>query len=218
MENTHMPYEGAGFLLYYQNLFVLGIRYKKEADMKKDPTPEVEYMGGKIEVEDENDPLKTAFRELVEEIGQPILEDDWKSRVTPIHTYQPFSQKWIHCSLLQLNENEYNKIFEVDKVHDAWPTDETRDLSSITGRSEPVRKAISAFVTVTKDQLLEYMYGFSKTPASKNRMADAKAYRNSAKPLVVTRMSTNETFEYPLRGFNTVIFEEHVDAISKHVV
>ena len=45
--------------------FVLGIRIKKPKDLAKDPTPEVEYMGGKIEAEDGNDPLQTAYKDLL---------------------------------------------------------------------------------------------------------------------------------------------------------
>lgn len=49
-----MPYEGAGFLLKYKDNYILGIRNKKPEE--KDQTIEVEYMGGKIEPSDNNDP------------------------------------------------------------------------------------------------------------------------------------------------------------------
>jgi hypothetical protein len=78
----------------------------------------------------------------------------------------------------------------------------------------PVRKAISAFVRVSADEMNKYIAGFAQSPNSGNRMNDAKAYRNTAKPLNATRLSTGETVAHPLRAFNTVIFEEHVKIIQ----
>jgi hypothetical protein len=215
MEADHMPYEGAGFLLRYQNDFILGIRIKKPEDVAKDPTIEIEYMGGKPDQEDLNNPLKTAYAELVEEIGTSVLDPDWESRRVPIHTFQKFSKKWIHCELLDLNATEYNRIVAADLVHDQWDVKDTRDLSAITGRATPVRKAISAFVRVSAADLTRYIADFALVPNSGNRMTDAKEYRNSAKPITATRLSTGDTSAHPMRAFNTVIFEEHVAVIQK---
>jgi hypothetical protein len=210
--DEHFPYEGAGFLMYHEKEFVLGIRVKKPQDVIKDPTVEVEYMGGKLEKEDDNNPLKTAYNELVEEVGNDILDPDWKTRVVPIHTFQKFSKKWIWCCLLRLTKKEYDNILAADKIHHEWKNAETRDLSKITGRSAPVRKAISSFVTVDAKDLLQYIENFSKVVVTEDRMKDAKTYRENK--LKITRMSSGEILELPLRAFNTVIFEEHVKKIS----
>ncbi len=212
--DLHMPYEGAGFLLSYDNAFVMGIRIKKPEDVAKDPIVELEYMGGKPEDADNNEPLKTAYNELVEEVGAPFLEADWRSRVTAIHTFQKFSKKWIHCSLLQLIKIEYERLIKLDAIHDEWNVTENRDLSAETGRLTPVRKAIKAFVKVDAEDLSAYIRGFSAVADSGNRMADAKKYRTTAKLLEAIRLSTGEVTDHPLRAFNTVIFEEHVKEIT----
>lgn len=41
VEEDHMPYEGAGFLLSFNHRAILGQRIKKEKDLAKDPTPEL---------------------------------------------------------------------------------------------------------------------------------------------------------------------------------
>lgn len=212
--DSHMPYEGAGFLMYYETSFVLGIRIKKAEDVAKDPTVELEYMGGKPEAADNNEPLKTAYNELVEEVGAPFLEGDWRSRVTPIHTFQKFSKKWIHCSLLRLTKVEFERLVVLDASHDQWDVATTYDLSAETGRPALVRKAIKAFVRVDGADLAQYIHGFTAVADSGNRMSDAKTYRGSAKPLKATRLSTREITEHPLRAFNTVIFEEHAKTIT----
>src|SRR5271163_349108 len=109
-KQEYMPYEGAGFLMYYEDNFVLGTRIKKPEDLVKDPILEIEYMRGKIDPEDNNDPLKTAYNELVEEIGVDILEKDWNTRITPIQTFQSISKKYIWCCLLKLSKKEYSNL------------------------------------------------------------------------------------------------------------
>lgn len=84
----HFPYEGAGFFLQvsiYNTLYaVLGQRIKKEDDLKKDPSIEIEYFGGKPEEADQNDPFKTAIAELTEEVGGTFLDDNWRDRIQEI--------------------------------------------------------------------------------------------------------------------------------------
>ncbi len=213
----HMPYEGAGFLMYFAGKFILGIRIKKPEDAAKDPTVEVEYMGGKPEKEDQNDPLKTAFNELVEEVGRDVLEDDWRQRTIPIHTFQKFSKKWIWCTLLKLTQVEYDRLKGADSDHDNWDVSETLDLSSITRRTAPTRKAISRFVEVEASELINYIKNFSIVDTSNNRMNDAKGYRNTFPHLTVTSLFSRAQSSHPLRAFNTVIFEEHVSTILSYI-
>ncbi len=213
----HMPYEGAGFLMVYKKsggaaLFVLGIREKKPEDAAKDPTVELEYAGGKPDPEDQNDPLQTAYAELVEEFGQDVLDKDWRNRVVPVHTFQKFSKKWIWCSLLFLSDNEYARVCSADRALDSWDPSEKRDMCAITKRKTPVRKGLKALVAVNAGQMLDYMSKFKGMPVSDNRMNDAKQFRNTH-VLNGFRLSTLAPVSHPLRGFNAVIFEEHVDTI-----
>jgi hypothetical protein len=214
----HMPYEGAGFLMHHEGKFILGIRIKKPEDVVKDPTVEVEYMGGKPEKEDTNDPLTTAFNELAEEVGRNVLDADWRQRTVPIHTFQKFSKKWIWCTLLRLTRTEYNRLLVADYEHDNWNVSETRDLSSVTGRTTPARKAVSRFVELEASDLTTYIQNFSEVSASNNRMNDAKTFRNTSPPLKVTSLFSRTTSSHPLRAFNTVIFEEHVRTIQENSV
>ena len=76
MQVNYLPFEGAGFILTYNNMILLGQRHKKEKDLKKDPTPEFEYIGGKVE--DNETPPQTALAELTEKLGfyaenQPLI-------------------------------------------------------------------------------------------------------------------------------------------------
>lgn len=213
--DTFLPYEGAGFLLHYNENFVMGVRIKKAGDLVKDPITEVEYMGGKPEPTDNNDPLQTAYNELVEEVGTVILEADWKSRITPLHTFQPFSKKWIWCILLKLTKAEYANLMITDMSTDSWPISETRDFSALTGRPEYVRKAISAFVQVSSVRMLSYVSQFRDLPGTDNRMKDAKLFQTSRDPLHLTRLSTGQVYELPLRAFNLVIMEKHAETIYK---
>lgn len=185
-------------------------------DEKKDPVPEVEFMAGVPNEEDKNDPFQTGFAKFTEELGGPVLDADWRSRVTPIHTFQPFHKKWIWCLLVRLTKAEYEKIVEIDKSHDTWSADVTRDLSSITGRSTPVKKVMSGFVEVPKEELVKYITGFTKVPKSENRMSDAKAYRTT-ETMSFTRLSTGEEGQRSLRSYNAVVIEDHVDMISQTV-
>jgi hypothetical protein len=185
---------------------------KKPEDVAKDPTVELEYAGGKPDPEDNNDPLQTAYSELVEEFGQDVLDKDWRSRVVPIHTFQKFSKKWIWCSLLSLTDNEYARITLADKALDSWNPEDKRDMSAVTKRKTPVRKGLQALVKVKADDMLRYMTEFAAMPASDNRMNDGKQFRKGHQ-LAGYRLSTLEPVSHPLRAFNAVIFEEHVDTI-----
>lgn len=208
----HLPYEGAGFLLTYKGSVILGNRIKKPEDFAKDPILEVEYFGGKPEPEDMNDPLITAFNELIEEVGCPILDSTWRNRIIPIHIFQPFSKKWIWCSMLEVNTDEFGRLIAADISLDLWNVDKTLDLSAQTGRKNLVRKAISKLVSVPINELCEYITRFSEVPKSKNRLSDAKLYRENT--FTVTRLSNNkDIMQFPLRAFNTVIFEDHVETI-----
>ncbi len=66
-EQTHLPHEGAGFLWTHKGRVILGERIKKPKDLAKDPTLEVEYMGGKVEGNET--PAQTAEPEGDEELG-----------------------------------------------------------------------------------------------------------------------------------------------------
>lgn len=205
MQESHMPYEGAGFLLSHKGQVLLGRRIKKEEDLKKDPTPEVEYFGGKIDEEDKNDPYATAFNELVEETGQYILDDDWKQRTSIIHIFQPFSKKWIWCFRLELNEREYSKFVEANKLLVHWNVSEMR---TFVGRSTPARKSILSFVSVSEADFKAYVQRFTDTvPKSKNRLNDAKEYRLTNTLKATSLSDPNDTNQIALRAFNIVIFE-----------
>lgn len=211
MENF-MPYEGAGFILFYENIVILGRRIKKEEDLKKDPTPEVEYFGGKIDKDDLNDPYATAYNELVEEIGSPILDNNWKERTQVIHIFQPFSKKWIWCFKLRLNQTEYAKFCQANIDLQNWNINDMKDFSSFTGRKTLVRRAISSFVFVSENDFKNYISNFNKNILkSENRMNDAKNYRFSNKLKVrnIDNHNIDEYDEIGLRAFNIVIFEEH---------
>jgi len=217
IKQEHLPYEGGGFLLTYKGNVILGNRIKKPEDLAKDPILEVEYFGGKPEPEDENDPLRTAYNELVEEVGQNILNTTWRNHIVPIHIFQPFSKKWIWCSMLEVTDDEYQRLIEADRALDSWNVDEKRDFSKLTGRKTLVRKAIAKLVSAPTSELCEYITQFSTVPKSKNRLADAKAYRD--KTFKVSRISdTKDTMQFPLRAFNTVIFEDHVETIKSSKV
>lgn len=203
-------YEGAGFLLIHKQEYIMGIRIKKLEDVAKDPTVEVEYIGGKREKEDNNDPLVTAINELFEELGTPLVWDQpIKDRVEQVSVFQPISKKWIHCYNIELTDNEYEQIVEIDKLHDSWDPAICRDLSDITKRPGTIRKAIRAFVSLPMQDLYDYVQGMPPRD-DRNRMTVAKEYRFTAPPLKVTRLSTGELFSHPLRAFNTVLFEEQI--------
>lgn len=208
---AHMPYEGAGFLLTYDGMVILGQRIKKEKDMLEDPTLEVEYMGGKVEPSDDNDPFRTAHAELVEELGRDILLPTWNDRVDIIHIFQPFSKKWIWCFKLQLKPVEYDNLLDAAAALSVWPTSEERDFFNITGRPTLARKAIAKIVTVPIPVFRAYINEFATmVHASQNRMKDAKAWRVS---MSCIDLLGDLTSRYPLRAFNMVMFEKHLDLI-----
>jgi hypothetical protein len=218
VEPTHMPYEGAGFLLRYNGAPVLGLRRKKEADKAKDATLELEYMGGKVEEADQNDPFRTAYNELAEELGALVLDPDtWRSRAVPLHIFQPFSQKWIWCFLYDLNVEEWKRLriaaADLKGATDKW--DRAEPYASWTGRAPvPVRQSLDGIYLCDPASMRAYMAGFAAMPASKNRMADAKAYRESAK-LSATHLVNGTKVEIPLRAFNTVMWEAHAERICQ---
>lgn len=208
-------FEGAGFLLTYQTLFILAARIKKPEDLAKDPIEEVEYMGGKVEGTET--PYKTAYNELVEECGGDPLDPGWESRVKIFHTFQPFTKKWIWCFHLDLTDSEFQKLVELDRAHDNWALGDEKDFSKITGRKQPARKAISGIAMVSKEDVLKYMTGFAAVERSKNRMADAKTYGKDENILFTCARISDPGTKYKrrLRGFNLVIFEEHLADFAK---
>ena len=212
----HMPYEGAGFLLTRDGNVILGERIKKEKDLKKDPTPELEYMGGKVEPTD-IDPCDTARCELIEELGQDILSADWVGRAQVIHIFQPFSKKWIWCFRLELNDNEYDRLVSAAHALKAWPDAEMRDFSTLTGRAEPARKALRRLVTVAKFELVDYCTSFNliETKNDGNRMKDAKDFRATDQLSGVDLIDTQTNVKMPLRAFNTVMFAQHTHALAQ---
>jgi 8-oxo-dGTP pyrophosphatase MutT (NUDIX family) len=197
-------FEGAGFLLSYKSNVILGARIKKQGDI--DPIEEVEYMGGKPEGQET--PYQTAHNELIEECGGDPLDKDWENRCKVLHTFQPFSKKWIWCICLDLNDEEFKRITILDKNLDSWPIDELRMFPN---RSEPVRKALQALIMASKDDVIRYLSGFFEFPASQNRMKDAKSYGTREDILFTCyRLNDNDvTYRRRLRGFNLVIFENH---------
>ncbi len=200
--HKHMPYEGAGFLLTYSNYYILGISIKSIS--------EIEYIGGKPEFEDDNDPFQTAFAELVEEVGMNPLEDDWKHRLTPMYLFNGFSDKWIRCENIDLTDLEYSRLLIADRNLSQWDVDTLRYFTNQTGRAAPVRKAIRGLVKVDKKALMEYVLNFSRFPQSKNRCKDAREYQAIATSLFGTRLSTLDVEQYQLRPFNTVLFEDYI--------
>jgi len=212
----HMPYEGAGFLLTRDGNVILGERIKKEKDLKKDPTPELEYMGGKVEPTD-IDPYDTARCELTEELGQDILSADWVGRAQVIHIFQPFSKKWIWCFRLELNDNEYDRLVSAAHALKAWPNAEMRDFSKLTGRAEPARKALRRLVTVPNVDLVEYCTLFNRmdTQNDGNRMKDAKDFRAQCNLGGVDLLDQHTEVKMPLRAFNTVMFAQHTHALAQ---
>lgn len=216
MNNTlDLPLSGAGVLLFYNGKVVLGQRLKAPAVLAKDATPEVEFMGGRLEKEDGGDPFTAAEREFTEECGQKILVNDWKSRALPIYSSGRGVYKTLTCCLLiKLTAFEYESLVNADKEHDLWKDDKTRNMKHLTGRDALCKKEISGFVSVPFSDLIEYVSKFSKeVPSSGNRELDAKGFRVNT--LNVTRLSTGAITKYALRAFNTSIVEEYSETINK---
>lgn len=198
-------------------IIVLGLRRKKAADAAKDPTPELEYMGGKVEDADLNDPLRTAYAELAEELGALVLDaDTWRQRVKPLHIFQPFSKKWIWCLLYDLNDAEFARVREAarDIALGSYKWDVEQPYASWTGRPlTPIRKSLDGIFLCSATSMNAYITGFTRNvPASKNRLTDAKAYREQAK-LRAVNIATSDVIELPLCAFNTVLWEQHVERI-----
>lgn len=213
MTEEYKPYEGAGFFLKYNQNVLLGRRLKKNEDIKKDPTEEFEYFGGKVEESDLNDPFNTAYSELTEELGMDILSSDWKNRVKQVHIYQPFSKKWIWCFVLDLTSDEYIKIVLADYQLDNWNDNVTKIFNN-TSRKTPTRKALHCIVAVNNKDFIEYIINFNLTTKTNNRMKDAKEYGNN-NMLTGTRISNQSiVYKYPLRGFNTVMFENNINLLK----
>lgn len=211
----YMPYEGAGFLLGCDDQIILGIRKKKPEDLAKDATREIEYMGGKPELADGNDPAQTAWAELAEELGISILDADWKFRTRVIHIYQPFSKKWIWCHMIRINCKERELLDQAARelnTRDYW--DNEYPFRSWTNREGPVRQSLDAIVTVSLADMVDYVAKFAAAPNSGNRMKDAKAFGQSH-TLPSRDYVTGELGEFPLRGFNLVMWEQHYATIEQ---
>ena len=180
-------------------------------------------MGGKIEEEDNNDPLTTAYNELVEEVGDVILNDTWRERVTSIKTFQDASQKWIWCNLLELTTDEYQKLKLFDSVHDQWENSKERDFTSITNRSELSRKAVLGLVEVDSKDIVKYIREFSYIPSPSNSMSFcdrskvAKDYRKGNVLYAHRLFNHQDEYQLSLRAFNTVIFEQHFETIKNRI-
>ncbi len=207
-DEQHMPYEGAGFLLSYKDTVLLGIRRKKAADAAKDPTVELEYMGGKVDAQDNNDPAHTAFSELVEEVGKNVLDSNWRTRALPTHVYQPFSKKWIWCFRLELNDAEFTRLVEASRALASWPNDETRIFADVTRRTTPCTKALETIVAVPRSDFVRYLDTFRAVPASANRLNDAKAFR-VGNHLTGHCIDNGLVVQHPLRAFNAIVFEHN---------
>ncbi len=219
-------YEGAGFFLVHGDNFILSARVKKAKDAEKDPIKEVEHFGGKREDCDNGDPYQTAYAELVEEAGGDCLYSDWRDRVETLQTFQPFSKKWIWCFLLRLTDDEHHELTKLDKAHDDWQIGETRSFFTLTGREEPARKAIEGIATASTDAVMKYIEDFREfhIPGCDNRMKEAKVFgQDESRLFTCSRLSAEKgtgtgtsagTWVRRLRGFNLVIFEEHIETIK----
>lgn len=209
-----MPYEGAGFLLQVliagEAYYILGLRIKKEADLKKDAALEIEYFGGKPEPADDDDPHKTALAELIEELGGNPLDSNWPERVEPINVFQPFSKKWIRCLKLVINDKEFERVKKLLLDLRAWKDDEMRDFYTLTNRSAYARKAIADIGLVPSKELVAYSSACTKFSASfENKMEGAKLFRDVAS-LPFRSLTTKELRHLPLRAFNAVVFAEYL--------
>lgn len=219
-------YEGAGFTLVYGNNFILGCRLKKNKD--DDKTSEVEYMSGKIDVDDNNDPYKTSYSELVEGTGGEFLDNDWMNRIETIYCYQPFTNKWIWNNLLRINDNEFKKLKELDKKLDNWKPGEDNGISfeSITGRKTPTSKTIECLCFAPIKDVIEYIDGFKAfhIDGYDNRMKEAKQYGlDDTRLFVCKRISAEKGDESSkikrrIRGYNVVLFEKNMYELERFVL
>lgn len=181
-------YEEAGFLLFYNEHLIMALPISGF---------ELEYFGGKVKPEDNNDPLKTAFNTLVEKLGQQVLDDDWKTRIVPLH------QKKIYTYLLKLTKDEYHKIANINQ--DTWLITESKDLTHITKRSTLVTKTVSAFIVLCTYHFVNYLEDFSK-----NKLT----FRDNHEKLRARIMPSGEMYEYCMDQNTIDIFVEHFKKIS----
>lgn len=203
---TYMPYEGAGFLLTYMGNVILGQRIGKETQK---PTGEYEYMGGKPDPEDHNSPYLTANAELVEEVGGTFLRPGWSDRAELIHIFQPVSQKWIWCFKLELDADEFRSLRQLAIELDSWPIDETRDLSTLTNRKTPVRKALEGFGQFPIDELIGNAEKFSKlTYWLKDKSMKIAKQFSADNHLHGIDIITGDPVSGPLRAFNYLVLTE----------
>ena len=118
-----------------------------------------------------------------------------------------------------LTDEEGIKFIKYDEELDKWEENETKDMSAITGRKEPAKKAIKGLYYVAKNDFFNYIDAFiNYEPKTSNRMKDAKAY--GADPntkLLSGKRLRDETIveESKLRGFNAVIFEQNMKKIKE---
>lgn len=208
---TDIPFNGAGVLLVYEDQFIIGLRLKSPSVLAKDPTEELDFMGGRKEDADQEDPHVTAERELAEECGRKILEIDWRKRSTKLW-FQGNYVTGTWCFLVTLTKNEYDNLVAADLEHDNWKDNEPRIPS---GMVKPVKKEISGFVKVPIVDLLNYVKKFTATvKSSGNREFDAKGFRVNNK-LKAIRIGTGQVYERALRAFNTALVEEHYDLVTQ---
>jgi 8-oxo-dGTP pyrophosphatase MutT (NUDIX family) len=211
-----LPFEGAGFSLFHKNSVILCDRIKKKKDALIDSTPELEYVGGKVEADET--PIETAYAELVEELGGDPLQSDWRERAKRTTTFQPFSKKWIWNYFLELTDAEYDMLCALAVNLDGWASDTKRSFETLTGRPELARKAVSAIRVVPLDNFIAHIESFAGYGNSDNanRMKDAKAYgRDASVPKLSATLvqDASGTVAHCLRAFNLVLMEQHLDRI-----
>lgn len=212
MAETDVPlsvYEGAGFILTHRENIVFGLRIKKPEDIAKDPVIELEYMGGKPDKEDNNDPVKTAVNELTEEAGGKFLDDNFADRLSSVPIFQPFSKKWIRCFTLEINDNEYNKLRGLLINLRSWDEKTTKDMKDLTGRSTPVRKGIADFYIVKKQEFVECVKEFKRLYPNAG-LKEAKEFRFQ-KQVPAVSLTTAEMRFLAIRAFNMIIFAQHME-------
>ena len=106
-------------------------------------------------------------------------------------------------------EGEHKNLIVAAKKLSNWKKDEMRLFKSITNRDAPARKALERLVYVPLDNLVAYISEFSKFKGQNdgNRMKDAKDFRKDHKLKGTDMLNILKVVEFPLRGFNTVMFE-----------
>lgn len=202
-------FEGAGILLCRVDAdgrcdLVLGERQKTAVDEAADPTPELEFMGGKSEGAETA--AETAARELVEEVGGAVLDADWAERALQLASVQP-SQKLTALFVVRVSDAEWLRLRERDADLAAWDAAALRN---------GCRKALKSLQLVSLTDLTEHLARFSTFQVDQPRYAAAKAFRLAAQQLRARRITqTDVTTELSLRAFNVLVLGEHVDAIER---